>query len=1212
MSLTGEDSAERQLFTRNQSVLIYVSEQENSAVHIAAQNLATDIHRALGCRAVLTQAREDCTVVIGTAGQQRQLIAGKGLNMKAITDGYGLLRRESYVQQLTDGVLYITGSDRRGAVYGIYDLCAQIGVSPWHYWADVPVRTSDSFVLPAGYIKADWPSVPYRGIFINDEEELEAWARLHTQNGTIGPQTYGPLFELLLRLKANYIWPAMHVNYFNGNPENGKLADRMGIVIGTSHCDMLLRSNQNEWQPWTESKGYTDAVYDYSVQGINRDILHEYWRECVEANKEYDVSFTMGMRGIHDSAFLTQAIDDNPALSEDERLDAKVKLLGEAIRNQQQMLQEVLGPDKEGRALKTFIPYKEVLTLYDRGLELPDDITLVWANDNFGHMRRYPDDHERSRSGGNGLYYHGSYWAHPGTAMSYLFINSIPLAHTGNELKKAYESGIRKLWVYNVGGLKPLEQDMDYFLQYAWEAGKENAVTDNAFRFTEQWVNGLFSGSHGTEAAEIYETFAQATNVRKLEHMDSGVFSQTAYGDEAGRRLMKLEAIYRRGNAILFKLPAQERDAFFQLILMKIHASYYLNHEFYYADRSVLSYNRGNMQAADRYTELSLRMAEMKNRMLYFYNNKMSGGKWEGILTPDRFPPPPVPQHPVRKPAIRIAGSGMRVDLWNDGELLRFSARGSSQKWIELGNQGTGSLPFSITAGEEMEWISLSEREGELRTEKRILVTASPPEGNAPARGMITVHDHKNGVAYPIQVLWDNGFSASVETSGYLEADGYVSIPASGFDRSGGGFGDGPDRPKWITVPGIGRYEGDAVMAWLDGDAEAETAQLSLAPRLEYDFRLERDGEFDLEIHRFLTLNATGKIRFGIGVDHMEPVVVESGTRDEWLGNWSRSIWDNGEKLTVRLPYLQAGPHVLKLILIDRYVTVSKLVVYTEPKRDTVMGPPGSRRLNAALTEYGAEMPDVDWNGIREVAVAYYRTDESEVPPLPALYAPREFLRIPEQTYMKCLEIPQPARGEKKYGEFRVSAGPKDIAGHFGTGKFMEQDGVIAIEAEYALEMSDNAYLTPSHGGDGLCWEHLQAETNGRTGLAMHVAQPDLKWDNPAAAPGMHYRISVGTPGVYQVWMLIRHSNSRSDSCYLSLDGIPRPLSEQWRNGNLNEYNSSHVYYWCYISPLHLSQGEHILSVLARKSQLRVDRLYITLGEEWPPVDAQWKDSFRL
>ena len=218
--------------------------------------------------------------------------------------------------------------------------------------------------------------------------------------------------------------------------------------------------------------------YDYSIEGRNREILKEYWRESVEQNKDFEVCYTIGMRGINDTGFVTSAIDGDSGLTEEEKTEARVKLLEKVMLDQREILKEVLGEEKGKRAMQTFIPYKEVLSLYDRGLKVPDDVTVIWANDNHGNIRRYPDKNERKRSGGHGLYYHNSYWAPP--PMSYLFINSIPLAHTGNELRKAWESGIRKLWVLNVGALKPLEQDVEFFLRCGWDAGKKGGITKGA------------------------------------------------------------------------------------------------------------------------------------------------------------------------------------------------------------------------------------------------------------------------------------------------------------------------------------------------------------------------------------------------------------------------------------------------------------------------------------------------------------------------------------------------------------------------------------------------------------------------------------------------------------------------------------------------------------------------------------------------------------
>ncbi len=484
----------------------------------------------------MTHDAREANVLVGVIGEDAAVDALAGARYGALKED-GVLRWEAYVQTLLpDGRLVVAGNGRRGAVYGVYDLSRRFGVSPWYFFADVPVKKRRCVSLPAGYCKTDWPCVQYRGIFLNDEEELDAWAKLHTADGTIGPATYCRIFELILRLKGNYIWPAMHVNAFNADPENGRLADEMGVVVGTSHCDMLLRSNQHEFDPWVEKKGYHGLLYDYSLPG-QRSRLREYWRESVEQNASYEVSFTLGMRGIHDSGFRTRAIDEDASLSEEEKRTARVRLLEEVIRDQREIIRTTLHHARADEALQVFIPYKEVLPLYDAGLELPDDVTVMWTNDNFGHIRRYPSERERRRRGGHALYFHSSYWAP--APLSYLFINSIPLAQTGCELRKAYREGIRKIWVDNVGALKPLEQDAEYFLQFGWDAGRADAAVHHVRRYLADWFSEQFSGEVGEECAAIYEGYAQAANVCKVEHLYRGAFSQTAYGDEAGRLVLR-------------------------------------------------------------------------------------------------------------------------------------------------------------------------------------------------------------------------------------------------------------------------------------------------------------------------------------------------------------------------------------------------------------------------------------------------------------------------------------------------------------------------------------------------------------------------------------------------------------------------------------------------------------------------------------------------
>jgi hypothetical protein len=1203
-----------ELFNRDRLLNIYVSEEENSSVHIAVGNLIKDINTVSGCKVQLSKEVDKCSMVIGTLGASKgfaEIIHKRKLSIDKLKKDSGDYHWEGFLQEVVDNVLYIVGTDRRGTIFGIYDLCEEMGVSPWYYWADVPVKTKEVYSIPAAYLKVDWPSVKYRGIFINDEEELNDWSKLHTPDGTIGPTTYAHMFELLLRLKANYIWPAMHVNYFNENIENGALAERMGVVVGTSHCDMLLRSNQNEWKPWIKSKGYLDAVYDYSIEGRNREILKEYWRESVEQNKDYEAGYTMGMRGIHDSGFHTKTIDENHTLTEEEKKAAKVTLLGEVIKAQRQILKDVLGDKKGEETLQTFVPYKEVLELYNRGLEVPEDITLIWANDNFGHMRRYPNENERKRKGGHGLYFHSSYWAAPGTAMSYLFINSIPLAQTGNELKKSYATGIRNIWVLNVGGLKPVEQDMEFFLRYGWDAGKDKAFIKDVSRFTEEWINSNFSGNHGAEAAELYNTFARVTNVRKIEHMNSNVFSQTAYGDEAGRRLMKLEDIFRRGNEILVGLPEEERIGFFQLFLMKIHASYYTNLEYYYGDRSVLSYNKGNMQAADHYVYLSEKMTDIKRRMLHFYNKKMSDGKWDKILTPESFPPPSTAMHPAKKPALKIDGSGLRIDLWNEEEIIKFSVYGQKSKWIELGNQGIGNIPYYIELGETKDWLSVSDAEGIVLTEKRILISVKEPLKYAGRKGNIIISDLRNNRTISVTVQVEVYDSISDDFTGYVEADGYVSMPAEGYQSgvSISAFTVSEKQKGWLKVPGMGRYEGSAMVAW-NGDLCSLSGKIQQNPYLAYRFYLQNEGNHILELFRFLTLDSLGSIRLGIAIDDGEPFIVESKTCDEWTGTWQQSVFDNGEKMLIELPHLTKGVHTLKIYMIDNFVTITKMVIYTRERKDTNLGPAFSMIHNVVRAEYGLESPCVNLDELEQLGKEFYLTEIEEVPLLDVLYAPKKFFAS-EQIFNKCLFAPQKSLGVRKYDNLLEMVSKKDIFKDSQTGAFIESEGTVAFEAEYALENSDNAYLTESKEGRNITWSHLLAETCGRTGLVMHVEEPRIMWEEASEAPGMHYKINITNAGEFHVWLLLRHYNNKSDSCYFGLDGTNRPIAEQFGKGKLHTYNTSQVYYWCHMTDMNLTVGEHVFSILARMSELRIDRIYLTKDDKLPPIDANWVDALR-
>lgn len=1121
---------------------------------------------------------ECAQIVVGTVGVSQEIdrwLAAQE-DKGALWQG-GVLRKEAYLMRVQEGKLYIAGSDRRGTVYGIYEFCSMIGVSPWYFWADVPVKEKEEICFSQGFERTDYPSVEYRGIFINDEEELEAWVKGHMGEDTIGVKTYEKVFELLLRLKANYIWPAMHVNSFNMKRENGALADRMGIVVGTSHCDMLMRSNNREWRPWIEKKGYEDARYDYSIPGRNREILQEYWRESVEQNGDFEVCYTLGMRGIHDSGFETEALAGK---SEEEKRKAKVELLETVIRDQRKILKDTLGRD----TMMTFIPYKEVLELYDNGLEIPEDMTLVWANDNYGYIRRYPSEREKYRSGGNGIYYHNSYWAPP--SMSYVFLCSIPLAHTKNELEKAYAEGIRKLWVLNVGAIKPLEQEIEFFLRLAWEIGKEKTLTQDVDAYVADWIDRNFSGGIGTRTARLLNDFSQLTNVRKLENMDQDAFSQTAYGDEAVVRIHRYEEMFREGNEIYSKLPDTEKPAFFQMVLMRIHAAYFTNLQFYYGDRSTLACEQGKMQAAALYTIKAQEADDARRRMLVFYNDRMLSGKWSGILNPESFPPPRASMMPVCTPPLFIGERKLMVNIWNDKKEITFVKPGV--KWLEVANGGEGEIGFEIKAPE---WITLSEYEGTVRTEKRILVTAE--DISQDRCGEILVKDGTDGslCVIPVRIVCVDvcsrreaasdvpdeeaglavsdvsgekaGLAASdvqVEyvRSAALEEDGMVAVEASASSCG-----------QFKIIKRLGRCCGSLA------EARKEPVRGQEKEPLNYWLYFTSKGEFLMEIHRFPSLNSTGRIRVGVSVDGGEIMTVESFSTDEWRGTWKKNVLNNVDRLYLKLPRLSQGLHRISFHAVDPYFAFSRFVIYTEERKE-----------NNLAGVFGPQALPTEWD-MEGFAREFY--GEIQLKPRPVEYAP---LNPPQDNLMASDIILYP----EQYAE-KVSPNWYLQEGAAG---FREQKGEVRIDAAAALAESEYAFT--SNGK----WSYLSSESYGRSGLAMYIRGEDLSWEDPAAAPSLHYKVMC-EGGEYILWILTKFNHREESFVSAGVDGRILSQEELYCKGMLWRYESEQIYRWAPLARLKLEKGEHEIRMIALSAGIRIDRICLIKGEELPPLDEDWK-----
>ncbi len=1163
-------------------IALYFSENESEAVKLAITNLRRDLIRTLdcsveeiACESNSEDSRNDRKLCIRVGSISHLEAFGSQLEacdlekMKNIEGDY---RKEAFLIQEKNGELWIIGSDRRGTIYSVYDFCEWLGVSPWYFFADVPVKKRKEAVIPDGYIKVDYPSVEYRGIFINDEEELEHWVWRYMGEETIGVKTYEKIFELLLRLKLNYIWPAMHVNSFNLKKENGELANRMGIVVGTSHCDMLMRSNNREWIPWLKKKGYTDVEYDFSIPGRNREILKEYWRESVEQNRDFEVSYTVGMRGIHDSGFETKSLE---GLTGDELLQAKIKLLESVMDTQEKILSETLDTEP----MKLFVPYKEVLELYDNGLEVPEDLTLIWTNDNYGYVRRYPGEKEKARKSGNGIYYHNSYWAPPG--VSYLFICSIPMAQTRNELLKAYKEGIQKLWVTNFGAIKPIEQQLSFYAKLAWEAdgnSDRDLETFDETIFLTRWLNQMFTGDPGEKLAPLLLEFDQLTNTRKLEHMDDDCFSQTAFGDEAAARMHRYEKLCNEIESVYETLPAEEKDAFFQLVLMKVQAAYFTNGMYYYADRSRLCIRQGKNSDAKRYVDRSHAFDLARRKLLYYYNHIMSNGKWNGILTPEDFPPPRTAMYPACRVPLTTAKDQMIVTVWNNQTELTFTD--GTPKTIELANAGENALTYKI---ETPEWITLAQGqsvEGILSEEMRFVLNVTPQKETNPSirRGTIKIYSGDELIA-EIPVTDE---TASVKANLQQQANSTdidiskIAIEDSGrcvIEAENGRAASDIDQFGWKVIPHLGRLQGSLL------EGEVPGAQWACP------FYLTEDGDFTLELHRFPSLNSVGRLRVGLSVDNGKMQVFESASTDEHRANWKHNILNNVDILTGRFEKLTVGLHTLTFTVIDPYVSFTRAVLYQSEtaagKEKTLVG----KLLDgvSARGNLGLQVTDPAnaFLPIRTNLDSYCKHWYGDVTP-----EPRPDLYLPD------------AAGKDTLADDDIMLCPSDKQQTITPAQILEkakkpafeQEGTIEIDAASALAQTKHANTHAS--ADGIRWNYCDSPSYKGTGLAMYIEQEGLSW-NASEAPKLTFTVK-SSGGHYCIWVRTWQWGTDSSHYTIGIDGTVIPEGKLYKGRPLWKYASEHVWKWAPVWECDLEDGEHEISIYALSSRLRISEVAIT------------------
>ncbi len=588
------------LLNRNNEISIYMDEHDCKGVSYAVNALIKDIEKVSGSKAHKT-SHEHASVIVGTLGHSQaidQLIKKKRINVNLLKG-----KREKFIITLIDNQLVIAGSDRRGTIYGIYELSQQMGVSPWYDWADVPIAHHDSIYVSKGIYTDGEPAVRYRGIFLNDEAPcLTSWVKNTYVTDYGDHRFYQRVFELVLRLRGNMMWPAMWGwAFYADDPENEKTADEMGIVMGTSHHEPMARNHQEyarhrkEWGAWNYQK--------------NKEGLQKFFREGIERMKGTEQIVTIGMRG-----------DGDEAMSE----DADTKLMQDIISDQRKIISQVTGK-KASETPQVWALYKEVLDYYDKGMKVPDDVTLLLCDDNWGDVRRVPNAQERKHKGGWGLYYHVDYVGAPRNSK---FINATPVQNPWEQLTLAYENGIDRLWILNVGDLKPMEYPISQFMDMAWNPHKYSVdhITDHTRDFCAQ----QFGESQAEEAARILNLTCKYNGRCTAEMLDKDTYDlESGEWQTVINQYLRLEAdALRQYNS----LPTAYQDAYRQIILFPLEVMSNL-HQMYYAQaQNNALYKLGNPKA-NEWAEECERLFKRDARLCDDYNHKMAGGKWNGMMT---------------------------------------------------------------------------------------------------------------------------------------------------------------------------------------------------------------------------------------------------------------------------------------------------------------------------------------------------------------------------------------------------------------------------------------------------------------------------------------------------------------------------------------------------------------------------------------------------
>jgi hypothetical protein len=927
------------LVAHSESAPLCVCSQDHPGVLKVVKHLQTDIKHVTGIRPqiVIDEPVGNTIVIIGTIGKNPvidKLIQQKKINAEEVAgrwDSFALQIVENPLPNV-DQAVAIFGSNKRGTIYGMYDLSSQVGVSPWYWWADVPIQKEHELYVKPGLYSPGEPKVKYRGIFLNDEAPaLSNWAK--EKFGGFNHKFYEKVFELILRNKGNFLWPAMWppTAFFDDDPENPRLADEFGVIVSTSHHEPMMRSHE-EWYR------YGEGEWNYET---NEEKLQELWRGGIERMGNRESVVTVGMRG-----------DGDAAMSE----STAINLLKTIIADQRKIIADVTGKPAE-ETPQVWAIYKEVQDYYDKGMRVDDDILLLFCDDNWGNIRILPKKDDLQHKGGYGIYYHFDFVGGP---TSYKWLNVTQIERVWEQMDLAYQWGARQLWIVNVGDLKPMELPMSFFLDFAWNP---DAITsDDLPNYYTQWAAQQFGHEHASEIGEILSLYTKYNARRTPEMLEPFTYSLANYR-EADRIVEEYQQLAERAQEIYDILPEHFKAAYYQLVLFPVLACSNINKMMVAAGKNQLYTTQGRMSAntyAEKVEELFSKDAEMTR----YFHQDLQNGKWNHMMSQTHlgytyWNNPPVNKmpsvswvQPRATPELGYVienGRGPRFEGDGGGrydtKMPLFDPINDQSYYIELFNIGTEKIEYTIIAHEP--WVKLSSTEGSIQLDEKAFVNidwSKVPQGQTTGHIVISGLGKQHRIEVPIRMNVP-------KCKGFIENDGVISIEASHFNRA---VNKGDD-VRWITVPNLGRTGDSVTVAPANADRRVPGKN---APHLEYTFTVFNAGEVEIETYISPTLNYQRNegLKYAISVNDEKPQTInihEGETTPDWEYPewWNNSVTAHIKKKHSTHRVAKPGIHTLKIWMIDPGVVFQKFVIDAGGLKPSYLGPPESVYLESTSGE---------------------------------------------------------------------------------------------------------------------------------------------------------------------------------------------------------------------------------------------------------------------